>query len=53
MGGTSMKQGWAALKGSNRQEGEKPWRRTVPGWGKPRVNVDLLCCERRRGGNLM
>lgn len=34
---TGVKQTREALGGGNRQEGEKPWSRNVPGKAKPRV----------------
>jgi hypothetical protein len=40
MSATGMKQGRAAVQGANRQEGEKPWRWTVPGEASP-GSVDL------------
>jgi len=46
-----MKQARRDRRGENRQEGEKPWRRNVPGGGKPgRSNVDAsisMCCRGR------
>jgi len=43
MGVTGMKQGRAGREGANRQEGEKPWRRTVPGEASPgRVDLPVL-----------
>jgi hypothetical protein len=52
MSATGMKQGRKSVEGANRQEGEKPWRRNVPGAASP-GGVDLRVPERCRGTNLM
>jgi hypothetical protein len=41
MSATGMKQGRKVGEGESRQEGEKPWRRNVPGEANP-GQVDLV-----------
>jgi len=45
---TGMKQGRTDSEGARRQEGEKPWRRNVPGEASPGT-VDLAALMRWRG----
>lgn len=43
MSATGMKQGRKDCEGANRQEGEKPWRRNLPGEANPgRVDLAFL-----------